>query len=70
MKCKGELNEKDCIAPSWRKCMEQREPFYRLKRLTAICLLSFLLISFGIGTDSGAKTSGRIDPGPAHSMVS
>lgn len=42
----------------------------RLKRLAAICLLSFLLISFGIGTDSGAKTSGRIDPGPAHSMVS
>lgn len=29
---KGELNEKDCIAPSWRKCMEQREPFYRLDR--------------------------------------
>ncbi|UYI02846.1 hypothetical protein ST4067_01700 [Streptococcus thermophilus] len=41
-----------------------------LKKLTAICLLSFLLISFGIGTDSGVKTSGRIDPGPAHSMVS
>lgn len=31
----------------------------RLKKLTAICLLSFLLISFGIGTDSGVKTSGR-----------
>ena len=42
----------------------------QLKKLTAICLLSFLLISFGIGTDSGVKTSGRIDPGPAHSMVS
>ena len=42
----------------------------RLKKLTAICLLSFLLISFGIGTDSGVKTSGRIDPGPAHSMIS
>jgi len=42
----------------------------RLKKLTAICLLSFLLISFGIGTDSGVKTSGRIDLVPAHSMVS
>ena len=42
----------------------------RLNKLTAICLLSFLLISCGIETDSGVKASGRIDPGPAHSMVS
>ena len=25
---KGELNEKDCIAPSWRKCMEQKRTVF------------------------------------------